>query len=92
MIRILDKKGDMPTELTVSIHNQELLERAKIALPNLSEFIEQMLAIRLGPPIQVTEEELLPETRKWMGAFREVGNQDLGASFRTHVTKKYGNE
>ena len=80
----------MPTKLTLSIHNQELLNRAKAELKNISEFFEKMLAIRLGPPVEINEDELLPETRKWMGAFNEFEGTDLKKGFRKHVSKKYG--
>ena len=80
----------MSTKLTIYI--QELLKPAKTEIKDISEFFEKMLAIRLGPPVKINEEELLPETRRWMGAFQEFQDKDLKGGFKKHVARKYGNE
>ena len=64
----------MPTNITLSVQNQKLLQKAKEEIKDLSAFFEQMLAIHLGPTVEIIEEDLLPETRKWMGIFKDETN------------------
>ena len=80
----------MSTKLTIYI--QELLKPAKTEIKDISEFFEKMLAIRLGPPVKINEKELLPETRRWMGAFQEFEGGDLKKGFKKHISGKYGKE